>query len=256
MYIVLSASDAHNSYRLRSVLSVCHTELQGEHATLTSVALDASLGGLTTYISISTLQASLQRHVLLPFWCYPPTHAVTVSRLDLRVGKIVDVKYHPDADTLYIEQSERSDMHLTLPAISERALTSFSVCWREGEGSVPKRLVDSPNICLRIPPHCALGWCHSHDTSLTCLASLSKYCLCCVCTLPMSCVHVLCPQHTAVCSVCVCHCTYVCTSVCPAAVDVGEEQPRTILSGLVQNVPIEEMRDRMVITMCNLKPVK
>ena len=27
-----------------------------------------------------------------------------VSRLDFRVGKIVDVKKHPDADTLYVEE--------------------------------------------------------------------------------------------------------------------------------------------------------
>ena len=45
-------------------------------------------------------------------------------------------------------------------------------------------------------------------------------------------------------------------SVCPAAVDVGEGEPRTILSGLVKHVPIEEMMDRMVIVMCNLKPAK
>ena len=31
---------------------------------------------------------------------------VDVSRLDMRVGKIVDVKRHPDADTLYVEQSK------------------------------------------------------------------------------------------------------------------------------------------------------
>lgn len=49
---------------------------------------------------------------------------------------------------------------------------------------------------------------------------------------------------------------YMCTSVCPAAVDVGEDQPRTIISGLVKDVPIEEMMDRMVIVMCNLKPAK
>jgi tRNA-binding EMAP/Myf-like protein len=30
---------------------------------------------------------------------------VDVSRLDLRVGKIVKVQKHPDADTLYLEES-------------------------------------------------------------------------------------------------------------------------------------------------------
>lgn len=33
-----------------------------------------------------------------------PERAIDGSRLDLRVGKIVDVQKHPDADTLYVEQ--------------------------------------------------------------------------------------------------------------------------------------------------------
>ena len=37
-------------------------------------------------------------------------------------------------------------------------------------------------------------------------------------------------------------------------VDVGEEEPRTIISGLVQFVPLEEMQDRPVVVLCNLKP--
>lgn len=39
-------------------------------------------------------------------------------------------------------------------------------------------------------------------------------------------------------------------------IDVGDEQPRTIVSGLVQYVPIEEMQDRLVVVLCNLKPAK
>jgi len=39
-------------------------------------------------------------------------------------------------------------------------------------------------------------------------------------------------------------------------IDCGEPQPRTVVSGLVKFVPIEEMKDRMVIVMCNLKPAK
>ena len=31
---------------------------------------------------------------------------IDVSRLDMRVGKIVDCKAHPDADSLYVEQVE------------------------------------------------------------------------------------------------------------------------------------------------------
>jgi len=39
-------------------------------------------------------------------------------------------------------------------------------------------------------------------------------------------------------------------------IDCGEEKPRTVISGLVKFVPIEEMRDRLVVVLCNLKPVK
>ncbi|KAG6453452.1 hypothetical protein O3G_MSEX008153 [Manduca sexta] len=39
-------------------------------------------------------------------------------------------------------------------------------------------------------------------------------------------------------------------------IDVGETNPRTIVSGLVNHVPIEEMQGRMVMVLCNLKPVK
>ncbi|EFA78249.1 endothelial monocyte-activating polypeptide II precursor pro-EMAP II family protein [Heterostelium album PN500] len=38
-------------------------------------------------------------------------------------------------------------------------------------------------------------------------------------------------------------------------IDLGESTgPRTIASGLVKFVPIEEMRDRLVLVLCNLKP--
>lgn len=40
-------------------------------------------------------------------------------------------------------------------------------------------------------------------------------------------------------------------------IDLGEPTgPRTIVSGLVNFVPIEEMKDRMVVVLCNLKPAK
>nr|CRZ24874.1 BMA-MARS-1 [Brugia malayi] len=38
--------------------------------------------------------------------------------------------------------------------------------------------------------------------------------------------------------------------------DVGEDKPRTVVSGLVRHVPIEQMQNRLVICVCNLKPVK
>ncbi|XP_055595493.1 aminoacyl tRNA synthase complex-interacting multifunctional protein 1 [Uranotaenia lowii] len=39
-------------------------------------------------------------------------------------------------------------------------------------------------------------------------------------------------------------------------IDCGEPQPRTVISGLVKFVPIEEMQNRMVVVLCNLKPAK
>ncbi|GAB5574828.1 tyrosine--tRNA ligase [Prionailurus iriomotensis] len=39
-------------------------------------------------------------------------------------------------------------------------------------------------------------------------------------------------------------------------VDVGEAEPRTVVSGLVQFVPEEDLRDRLVVVLCNLKPQK
>lgn len=39
-------------------------------------------------------------------------------------------------------------------------------------------------------------------------------------------------------------------------IDVGEEEPRTVVSGLVAYVSQEELQDRMVLLLCNLKPQK
>ncbi|XP_039140295.1 probable methionine--tRNA ligase isoform X2 [Dioscorea cayenensis subsp. rotundata] len=38
-------------------------------------------------------------------------------------------------------------------------------------------------------------------------------------------------------------------------IDVGEESSRTAVSGLVNHVPMEQMQDRKVCVLCNLKPV-
>ncbi|KAL3619993.1 hypothetical protein CASFOL_034905 [Castilleja foliolosa] len=37
-------------------------------------------------------------------------------------------------------------------------------------------------------------------------------------------------------------------------IDVGEPQPRTVVSGLVNFIPLEEMQNRKVCVLCNLKP--
>ncbi|XP_068445497.1 aminoacyl tRNA synthase complex-interacting multifunctional protein 1a [Clinocottus analis] len=39
-------------------------------------------------------------------------------------------------------------------------------------------------------------------------------------------------------------------------VDVGEASPRTVVSGLVKHIPLDQMQNRMAILMCNLKPAK
>ncbi|XP_069131263.1 aminoacyl tRNA synthase complex-interacting multifunctional protein 1-like [Argopecten irradians] len=39
-------------------------------------------------------------------------------------------------------------------------------------------------------------------------------------------------------------------------VDVGEDQPRTVVSGLVKFVPIEQMQEKVAVFMLNLKPAK
>ena len=39
-------------------------------------------------------------------------------------------------------------------------------------------------------------------------------------------------------------------------IECGEEKPRQVISGLVKHIPIEEMQNRSVIILCNLKPAK
>ncbi|KAJ8956505.1 hypothetical protein NQ318_019223 [Aromia moschata] len=39
-------------------------------------------------------------------------------------------------------------------------------------------------------------------------------------------------------------------------INCGEEKPRTVCSGLVKHVTIDELKDRLVVVLCNLKPVK
>ena len=37
---------------------------------------------------------------------------------------------------------------------------------------------------------------------------------------------------------------------------VGETAPRTVVSGFVNHVPLEQTQNRMVVLLCNLKPAK
>jgi len=39
-------------------------------------------------------------------------------------------------------------------------------------------------------------------------------------------------------------------------IDLGESKPRTVVSGLRKFIPLEEMQNRLVVVLCNLKPSK
>lgn len=39
-------------------------------------------------------------------------------------------------------------------------------------------------------------------------------------------------------------------------INCGEEKPRTVCSGLVKYITMDELKDRLVVLLCNLKPVK
>lgn len=41
-----------------------------------------------------------------------------------------------------------------------------------------------------------------------------------------------------------------------AEVDTGDEKPRTVVSGLANHVPLDELSERLVVILCNLKPAK
>ena len=90
----------------------------------------------------------------------------TPARLDIRVGKIVEVKKHPEADALYVEKIDLGKWFNLIYFDWIKLLSSFPVIW------------------------------------------------------------------------------------------IGEETPRTVVSGLVNFVSEEEMFNRMVVVLCNLKPTK
>merc|ERR1712226_4471 len=39
-------------------------------------------------------------------------------------------------------------------------------------------------------------------------------------------------------------------------IECGEAKPRQVISGLVKHIPIEQMQNRPVVILCNLKPAK
>uniref|UniRef100_A0AC35TK46 tRNA-binding domain-containing protein n=1 Tax=Rhabditophanes sp. KR3021 TaxID=114890 RepID=A0AC35TK46_9BILA len=39
-------------------------------------------------------------------------------------------------------------------------------------------------------------------------------------------------------------------------IDLGEDKPRTVISGLVKHIPLDQMQNRLVVCLCNLKPAK
>ena len=44
-------------------------------------------------------------------------------------------------------------------------------------------------------------------------------------------------------------------STCMNVLFVCLSEPRTVVSGLAEYVPLDELQDRLVVMMCNLKPV-
>lgn len=40
------------------------------------------------------------------------------------------------------------------------------------------------------------------------------------------------------------------------SLDVGEKKPRVAVSGLVEHVNLDDMAERLVVVLCNLKPSK
>ncbi|KAM9856748.1 aminoacyl tRNA synthase complex-interacting multifunctional protein 1-like [Aulostomus maculatus] len=45
-------------------------------------------------------------------------------------------------------------------------------------------------------------------------------------------------------------------SLCVLQVDLGEARPRTVVSELAGHVPVDQMQNRMVVLLCNVKPVE
>lgn len=37
-------------------------------------------------------------------------------------------------------------------------------------------------------------------------------------------------------------------------IDVGEAKPRNVVSGLAKFIPIDQMQDRLIVVVCNMKP--
>lgn len=81
----------------------------------------------------------------------PPSEDLKVdaSRLDLRIGRIVEVRKHPDADTLYVEEVDVGEAAL-------RTVVSGLVKHVPLEQVTRLRAAQTPD-----PPHCC-GVSHRH----------------------------------------------------------------------------------------------
>ena len=69
---------------------------------INSIVANNSIPSFTTVHKSSTIIAKQFCLLLIA----AEDKVVDASRMDLRVGKIVKVQKHPDADTLYVEESE------------------------------------------------------------------------------------------------------------------------------------------------------
>ncbi|KAG7280463.1 hypothetical protein CRUP_033764 [Coryphaenoides rupestris] len=124
------------------------------------------------------------------------------KKLDIRVGKVVSVEKHPDADSLYLEKIDVGEAE-------PRTVVSGLVAFISQEELQDRMVLLLCNLKPQKMRHAAVCLHHPDADSLY----LEK-------------------------------------------IDVGEAEPRTVVSGLVAFISQEELQDRMVLLLCNLKPQK
>ena len=104
---------------------------------------------------------SLSYFVFLNFFYFgpaKPTAEVDVSRLDFRIGKIMSAKKHPEADTLFVEESKSSKVKVILSqskfgepdvSLGPSLILSFCSMKRLGVFLLP---LDGILVHRRLPP--------------------------------------------------------------------------------------------------------
>ena len=80
-----------------------------------------------TPLQLHKVPPTIQAHPLVPHPLVGGANArpVDVSRLDMRIGRILSVRKHPDADTLYVEESGWSLVYYVTAASLSRPLVQL-----------------------------------------------------------------------------------------------------------------------------------